>query len=138
MKNQIICPMVVYVLYMNIVAIYMFLTRVMHIKGGEVAMKYFKTYPSQNLPDRVVVTGRHYDNQFQVPILFLIAGSLHYSIGLVNSLTLILAWGFVFTRAIHAFVHLGSNHIPSRAFSFGLGWIMVSALWIQLGYFSLQ
>jgi hypothetical protein len=138
MKNQLILPMVIYVLYMGLVAVYMFLTRVNNIKGGAVKMRYFKTYPAEDLPERMIVTSRHYDNQFQVPILFLVAGAMHFSMGMVNSLTLFLAWGFVASRALHAIIHLGSNHIPKRAAFFAMGWIFVTALWLQLGYFSVQ
>ena len=132
MNKQIILPMVTYVMYIGFVAIYMFLTRLRAIQGKDVSMKYFKTYPKESIPDRMVITSRHFDNQFQVPVLFLIGCAMHFSLGLVNNLTLILAWGFVASRAVHAFVHLGANHIPSRATAYAIGWLLVTALWGQL------
>lgn len=128
--------MVSYVLYIFVAACYMFLTRLNAIKGRDVSMKYFKTYPTQQLPDRVIVTGRHFDNQFQVPVLFLIGSAMHFGVGMVNSLTLILAWGFVVSRFVHAFIHLGSNHIPARAAAYALGWVLVAGLWLQLAFFA--
>jgi len=99
-------------------------------------MKYFKTYPAESLPERVVVTGRHFDNQFQVPVLFLIGSAMHFSLGMVNSLTLLFAWGFVVSRFAHAFVHLGSNYIPARAAAYAFGWLLVTGLWLQLAVFA--
>lgn len=136
MKNDIILPMVAYVLYIGLMACYMFITRLNAIRGRSVAMKYFKTYPAEQLPERVIVTGRHFDNQFQVPVLFLIGCAMHFSLGLVNSVTLVLAWGFVASRFAHAFIHLGSNHIPSRAVAYAVGWVLVTCLWVQLAVFA--
>lgn len=136
MKNDIILPMVTYVLYMGIMACYMFMTRLNAVRGRSIPIKYFKTYPAEQLPDRVIVTGRHFDNQFQVPVLFLIGGAMHFSFGMVNSFTLVLAWGFVASRFAHAFVHLGSNHIPARATAYAFGWVLVTGLWLQLAFFA--
>lgn len=137
MKNEIILPMVTYVLYIGFVACFMFMARLNAIRGRNISMKYFKTYLTEQIPERMIVTSRHFDNQFQVPMLFLIGGAMHFSLGMVNSLTLILAWGFVVSRLAHAFIHLGPNHIPSRAIAYAIGWLLVVGLWIQLASFAM-
>ncbi len=141
MKQQIIFPMLAYVLYMGCLSIYMFTARLNAIRGGKVSIKYFKTYSNPDVappPERAVVIARHYDNQFQVPILFLMACTLHFSIGMIDTLTLILAWAFVASRAFHGWVHLGSNNVIKRATAFGVGWLLLILIWIQLGYFAIK
>lgn len=138
MKNDLIYPMAFYVFAMWALAVTMFLSRVRAIQENKAMYKYFRTFMGEGPSERVMVIGRHYDNQFQVPILFLITGTLHYSLGMVNLATVILAWIFVLSRAGHSWVHLGKNKLQDRVRFFALGWMAVLLLWIQLIYFVFQ
>ncbi len=137
MKNQLIFPMAFYVFYIWCLTVAMFRTRVRAIKTGEVAAKYFKAYSGSPPADKTVLIGRHYDNQFQVPILFFLACVLHISTGAPNMITLVLAWLFVVSRLLHSWVHLGSNILQKRVGAFAAGWIIVLLLWAQLAYLAL-
>jgi hypothetical protein len=86
----------------------------------------------------VTVVGRHFDNQFQLPVVYLICCLAHLAVGQVNSTTLILAWAFILTRVIHSYIHLGKNHILQRASAYTLGWIVNLLLWAQLLYFAMS
>ena len=129
--------MALYVFYIWCVTVFMFRTRVRSIKTGQVPLKYFKAYASEPPPEHVMVVGRHYDNQFQVPLLFLVTCALCIALGAVNTLTLVLAWAFVISRGFHAWIHLGSNHLQKRVMAFAAGWVAVLLLWAQLVYFAL-
>ena len=37
---------------------------------------------------------------------------------------------FVATRAVHSYVHLGSNNVRFRALSYFAGWIVIIAMWL--------
>lgn len=73
--------------------------------------------------------GRHYDNQFQVPLLFMVScAALMPSAG-HDVPTVWLAWGFVAARLLHTFVHLRGNVVVHRLQAYALGWLMLIALW---------
>lgn len=130
--------MAVYVFFMWISTVLMFKTRVRAIKTGQVPPKYYRAHIGDTPPEKVVVIGRHYDNQFQVPLLFFITCAFQMLMGQANLLTVILAWLFVVSRAIHSWVLLGRNILQQRVAAFAFGWLVILALWIQLIYFALQ
>lgn len=136
MKTQLVFPMAFYVFYMWCLAVYVFRTRLRAIQSGQVPAKYFKTFAGDLPPERVVLVARHYDNQFQVPLLFFIGCVLHIVLGQANNLTLILAWGFVMSRGLHSWIHLGRNSLQRRVMAFALGWLVIVLLWAQLVYFA--
>lgn len=128
--------MAFYVLFMFCLAVRMFRTRLNAIKAKEVPMNYFKAYGDASLPERVMVMGRHYDNQFQVPVLFLITCAAHLALNQATHVTLILAWAFVISRLAHSWVHLGSNNVRHRVLAFGAGWLLLLCMWIQIVFSS--
>lgn len=136
MKHQMIYPMAVYVFSIWLLALCVFRSRVRGIRSGETSAKYFKTYTGAPPPDSILILGQHYDNQFQVPMLFLITGVLFVALDAVNPLAVGLAWLFVFSRAFHSWVHLGSNKLIPRVAGFAFGWMAVVLLWVQLFAFA--
>ena len=131
MKSQLIFPMSAYVLFIWGIAILNFRTRVAAVKKGEMDGKYFRLYQGDP-SERVAQVTRHFDNQFQVPILFMITCLVHMQLDQVNLVTVILAWAFVVARLIHSYVHLGRNRIMVRAKVYALGWFFIGLLWLQL------
>ena len=130
MKHLLIFPMAFYVFYMGVILMVMFFARLRGIKSGEVDFKFFKTYSTTRpLPDFMVAVSRHYDNQFQVPILFLVTCLTVIVLDQTSYTTVILAWLFVATRIIHSFIHLGSNKVMNRARIFGVGWVIILVMW---------
>ena len=132
MKKLIILPMAFQVFYMFAFAVYMFRSRVQSIRSGQVSFKYFKMYSGDSHPDRLELIAQHYENQFEVPILFLITCSVFLALNVVSNATVFTAWIFILSRVLHAWIHLGSNHIRPRAAAFAVGWMALLVLWIQL------
>lgn len=131
MKHLLIYPMAFYVFYIFCLLTYAFRTRVRAIKSGKIDPKYFKAYLGPH-PDELIVVGRHYDNQFQAPLLFLVTCTTHLIVDRVNMLTLFLAWLFIATRVGHSWVHLGKNKLQKRVLFFAAGWSVILMLWVQL------
>jgi hypothetical protein len=127
--------MAVMVFYMFAMGILNFKTRFKAIKGGTLKVGHFRTYDTSKyqVPENVIVMGRHYDNQFQLPILFLITCVAAQTMPLYSPTYLgPLAWVFILTRVVHSFIHLGSNNVRVRALSFAAGWLCVLAMWILM------
>ena len=76
----------------------------------------------------VVLTSNNLANQFQLPIVFYVLCGMVYALNAVSALTLTLAWVYVVLRWFHAYVHVTSNHIPSRFGSFVLSTLVLLIL----------
>jgi hypothetical protein len=64
-------PVCFYVLYVFALFLALAVVRVRAVKRGEIGIAYLSTYYGTPPPEGIVVLGRHYDNQFQVPLLFM-------------------------------------------------------------------
>jgi hypothetical protein len=69
----------------------------------------------------VVLTSKNLANQFQLPVIFYVLCLILASLDAVNILTLVVAWLFVITRYVHAYVHVSTNYVPNRLRAFLLG-----------------
>jgi hypothetical protein len=75
---------------------------------------------------------RNFTNQFEVPVLFYAACAMGLAAGRLDQTFVGLAWAFVATRTVHAFIHLWPNKVPMRALAFLIGAIIVLAMWVVL------
>ena len=69
-------------------------------------------------------------NQFELPVLFyaLIAFILVTKFG--DLLLLVLAWVFVLSRIVHAYIHTTNNNVDQRFMAYGAGLFVLLAMWI--------
>jgi hypothetical protein len=81
-------------------------------------------------PDEVLKANNNIRNQFQVPVLFYVLCFMFYSIGAVTDTVIYLAWAFVASRIIHAYIHTGSNYVPARFRVFVIGVVTVILMFI--------
>jgi hypothetical protein len=65
-------------------------------------------------PEDVVKVSNNIANQFQTPVLFYMLCILFYVTNTVSTLVIVLAWIYVISRLIHAYVHITSNYVPAR------------------------
>ena len=83
-------------------------------------------------PEAAAVTARHYNNMFEMPVLFYAACLTAFVLGAASVWTLALAWGYVAGRLIQSAVHLTYNNPMHRGTGFLLGVLCLLALWINL------
>ena len=129
-------PAAAMVFYIFFVGVYNFRVRLQAVKDGTLKLDYFKILDQQafSAPEYVVRTGRHYDNQFQPPLLFLITCVVCLFMMINHPVAIGAAWLFVLSRVMHSLYHLGSNDILKRARWFFLGWGVVIVLWCTIIY----
>ncbi len=106
--------------------------RVASVKQGLVAPSYFLLMEAKQVPERIVATTRCFNNLFEAPVLFYLAGALHIHWGVDNLLGLIGAYGFVVARGVQAYVHLGTNRVKWRMQAFFVSLFCIALLWINL------
>ncbi|MFA5901052.1 MAG: MAPEG family protein [Hyphomicrobium sp.] len=94
------------------------------VKQADVALR------QPNWPTRTMQVANCFNNQFELPVLFyvLVAFILITS---TNSLVfVILAWVFVASRFVHAYIHTGNNDVEQRARALGVAYISLAAMWV--------
>ena len=79
-------------------------------------------------PESVLKINNCIKNQFEVPVLFYVLVLVIWSVSAVNLITHIIAWLFVISRYVHAYIHTGSNYVPRRRAAFTLGCLAVIVL----------
>lgn len=107
-------------------------TRYRAIQRREVNIKFFRTYDEGEQPPRLHLVARHVQNHFEVPPLFHLALLFTFAASAVNPVSVGLAWLFVATRCVHSYIHLGSNNVSRRFFTFGLSLLWLAGLWATL------
>ena len=70
-----------------------------------------------------------YDNQFQLPVLFYVLTILAIFTKHADYLFVVLAWVFVASRLVHAYIHCTTNYVRYRFLSFAIGLIVLIAMW---------
>ncbi len=83
-----------------------------------------------NWPPRVQQVSNCYQNQFQLPVLFYVLTILSIITRHADFLFVVMAWLFVLSRFVHAFIHTGSNYVRHRFNAFALGAVILLAMWI--------
>jgi hypothetical protein len=136
MKYQLIFAMAFYVFYIWFIGLLLFVSRWKAVSSGKLRLQYFKVYSGEPPPEKSLILGRHFDNQFQLPLIFLLGGVLHFAVAYVDLVTVMIAWAFVLSRVVHSRVHLGSNNIRKRALSYAVGWFIALSFWGQLVFFA--
>ncbi len=71
-----------------------------------------------------------YSSQFQLPVLFYAACIFAQMNGQIDAVMVALAWGFVVSRILHAYIHVTTNNVGQRFNAFFAGFILLVAMWI--------
>jgi hypothetical protein len=83
-------------------------------------------------PEDVRRFGNNLSNQFETPVLFYVLTGIAIYIRATDVVMVVLAWVFVVTRVAHAYVHLTTNHVPTRFRIFLVGVVTLMAMWLLL------
>lgn len=106
----------------------MALTRVGAIKAGETRMKDVAL--GQNAwPTKVAQIGNAYSNNLELPLLFYALVAFAMLTKKDDLLFVVMSWLFVISRYAHAWVHINSNHVPTRFNMFAVGVIVLGLMW---------
>jgi hypothetical protein len=81
-------------------------------------------------PQRTQQIGNSFDNQFQLPVLFYVLTILSMITHHADIVFLVLAWIFVLSRLVHAYVHTTSNRVMLRGAFYGIGAFALAIAWL--------
>lgn len=83
----------------------------------------------QNWPERIAQLGNAYRSQFELPLLFYALVAFEALAGAADMAVVGLEWAFVLSRFAHAYIHVTSNHVPSRFLAFAVGFVLLVIMW---------
>lgn len=99
----------------------------------EVNLSYYALYHGDNVePDYLRVISRHAQNHFELPPLFHVGVLMTYVTEQVSAFAVGLAWAYVGLRAVHSYVHLGTNNVMHRFSIFLMSVTVLVVLWGRL------
>jgi hypothetical protein len=81
-------------------------------------------------PERETQIANCYHNQFQLPVLYYVLVALALFTRKADLLFVVLSWAFVLLRWAHAFIHVTTNHVPTRFRWFLAGALVLLVMWI--------
>ena len=102
------------------------------LRSGKAKMKEI-ALGQPNWPQRAIQIGNSYNSQFQVPVLFYVLTVLAIVTRHADLLFVVMAWLFVTTRLVHAYIHTSTNYVPNRFYAFAAGVIVLLLMWIVFG-----
>lgn len=85
-------------------------------------------------PMRIKQVGNSYGNQFELPLLFYLVCVLVMLEGTPDRVINWLAWAFVASRLVHAFIHVTSNDVPLRFYAFVAGVASLALMWLRFAW----
>ncbi len=127
--NSLLLPLLVQVALTFGLHLWMVRLRVGAVQRGEVR-RADVALRQPGWPPRATQIANSYHSQLELPLLFYVLIALLLITNTANYLLLVLAWIFVLSRLVHAFVHTTSNAQPQRFYTYALGVIVLLAMWI--------
>lgn len=105
--------------------------RVPRVMSGEIAMADIAVERTA-YPLKARLLSNSFDNQFQLPVLFLVGALLALHLGAVGWGDAILAWAFVLLRYLHAGIHVTTNNVEHRFAAYSGGLAVLALFWLWL------
>lgn len=129
---RLVYPMLAMVILTFVVLVRLFRARVRMVREGHAPVSYFRTFQGAQEPDYAIKPARHLVNLFEAPVLFYAACLAAMTVGLAGTAVLALAWAYVASRYVHAWIHLGGNRVRYRLWAYFVGWLLLLALWLYV------
>tara|TARA_B100001059_G_scaffold236370_1_gene286461 strand:+ start:8469 stop:8816 length:348 start_codon:yes stop_codon:yes gene_type:complete len=101
-------------------------------KQKTIEMKDFLTMELEKAGSDVRVADRNFINQFEMPVLFFIACLTALQLNAVGYMFVALAWVYVLLRVVHSYIHLTSNTLKVRYYSFVISSLVMLSMWVVI------
>lgn len=83
-------------------------------------------------PTPVLQAANVFHNQLQLPVLFYVLVAFTLILSQSDTIMVVLAWVFVISRLVHAYIHATHNHVRSRFNAFAVGLMTLIVMWAYL------
>ena len=106
--------------------------RFIAVQKRQVNPKQYLVMSGYEEPTYLKKISRHYNNLLEQPILFYLACVLTISMSIESNALVYLSWGYLVSRLLHSFVHMGRNNALHRMGIFTISMMILLAIWIQI------
>jgi hypothetical protein len=125
----ILMPLFVQVALTFVLLFWMARSRIGALKSGQVKMADV-ALGQFNWPTKTQQISNNFNSQFQLPVLFYVLTVLEIVLHQADFLFVVLAWLFVLSRVVHAYIHTGTNYVRHRFNAFAAGVFILMAMWL--------
>ena len=125
---DILLPVFLQILLTFVLMVWMTVSRTGALKRKELHIRDM-ALGQQAWPARVTQISNAFHNQLQLPVLFYVLVAFVLITNSVTVTLVVLAWLFVATRLVHAYIHTGSNYVPWRAYVFFVNGTILMIMW---------
>lgn len=101
-------------------------------KAKAISRNAFKTMDLNQAPEHVIVAGRNFSNQFEIPNLFFVACLLAITLNNTSLFFAVVSVLFVVSRVVHSYIHLNGNFIVARFRVFMVGCALLIVQWLTI------
>jgi hypothetical protein len=127
--QAVLLPLFVQVALTFVLLFWMAYGRTRAIRVGEIKMRDI-ALREPNWPPGITQVGNAYHNQLELPVLFYVLTILSLVTRHADLLFVVLAWIFVASRVVHAYIHVTDNNVNRRGPMFGLGALVLTIMWL--------
>jgi len=128
----ILLPLFVQVALTFVILFWMARSRIGALKAGQVKMSDVALGQTA-WPPRVQQVSNNYHSQLQLPVLFYVLTVLAIVTRHADFIFVVLAWLFVVSRIVHAYIHCTTNYVRHRFNAFAAGVFILLAMWGVFG-----
>jgi hypothetical protein len=129
-QTAILWPMLAHVALVYAVYVLMFFRRREAVRAGSVRRSQFRE--NRDEPPESLFVRNNLANQFELPVLFHACCLALFVSGAASTMPVVLAWIFIASRYVHAFIHVTSNRIRYRSPIFSFGFLVLGLMWVWL------
>jgi hypothetical protein len=94
------------------------------VQSGDIALR------QPAWPPRATQVANCFHNQLELPMLFYAVVALILITSTNSLIFVLLAWIFVLSRLVHAYIHTGHNDVWQRGAALGVGALALVAMWV--------
>jgi hypothetical protein len=127
--QAVLLPLFVEVILTFVLLYWMAYVRTRAIRIGEIKAQNI-ALREPNWPPGITQVGNAYHNQLELPVLFYVLTILSLVTRHADLLFVALAWIFVASRIVHAYIHVTDNNVNRRGPIFGLGALVLTIMWL--------
>lgn len=129
-STAIFWPMIAHVALVFAIYALMSRRRVAAIKAGKAKTSQFRE--NRDEPVESLFARNNLENQFELPVLFHVCCLALFAAGAATWPAVALAWLFVASRYVHAWIHVTTNRIRHRRPAFIAGFVTLATMWAWL------
>lgn len=134
-QHWLLYPLAAMAFLVLFIGLRMLMLRIRAVRKQGLSPAYFKLNKGAKPPDDLMRITQHFDNLFEMPVLFYLIAVLIFITAKADYLYLILAWGYFATRIVHAYIHTTYNNVLHRKNIFLISTVVLYWMW---GRFVLQ